>query len=147
MPSSFDANYVPTASFLSEFGPNVVVYARERYSYEQAAECCSHPDNVYLEHDTAFHFNFLPHIKPRSGCGELREFCGKTQILKTVKTVRDLIHHVNRAAKVSTDRAHVAITAASLRKLTRVYPGGYHKLRGIYEFSLSHMNHVEFVEA
>jgi len=147
MPSSFDTGHAPVASFLAGLGANVVVYARELYSYGQAKDSCRHPDNVYLEHDTAIHFNFLPWGKPGSGRGVLKEFCGKTRISKTVKTVRDLIRHVNPAAKVFTDKAHVAITAAMLRKPTVVYPGGYHKLQGIYEFSLSHMAHVEFVEA
>ena len=146
MPSSFDTNYEPVARFLAELNAGVTVYARERYSFEQARDCCRYPERIHLDHDTAFQFNFLPWIKPLGqGQGMLDDVGGRIAICEKVQSVKDLMQYVNGFATVQTDRAHVAITAAMLRKPTRVYPGTYHKLRGIYEFSLAHMAHVEFV--
>ena len=146
MPSSFDTSYEPVARFLAELHGGVTIYARERYSFKQARECCQYPERVCLAHDTAFQFNFLPWIKPLGqGQGMLDDVRGRIAIREKVKSVKDLMQYVNDFATVQTDRAHVAITAAMLRKPTRVYPGWYHKLRGIYEFSLAHMANVEFV--
>lgn len=144
LPSSFDIGYEPVAQFLSNLPKNVTIYCRELYSYRMVRDFSN---QVFIEHDTAFNFNFLAWIQPRgSGDGVLEEFYKHSNIIKYTQNTRDLIIYINKWKEVKTDRAHVAITAAKLLKPTKVFPGGYHKLRGIYEFSLSHLGHVEFVE-
>lgn len=46
---------------------------------------------------------------------------------------------------VFTTRLHVGIYAAMLGRRTYVFDGAYHKIRGIYEFSLAHRPWVTFV--
>lgn len=46
---------------------------------------------------------------------------------------------------VVTNRLHVAIPAALLGKETHLVDSGYHKLRGIYEHSLRHLDNITFV--
>ncbi|MBW3609881.1 MAG: polysaccharide pyruvyl transferase family protein [Actinobacteria bacterium] len=52
---------------------------------------------------------------------------------------------VARAAAVVTTRLHVGILAALLGKPTWIKPGTFHKIRGIYEFSMAGMDHVRLV--
>ena len=58
-----------------------------------------------------------------------------------------LIRTVSDYREIHTDRAHVAICAAMLGKETHVYPNNYHKVRGIYEFSLREKPNVTFHES
>lgn len=52
---------------------------------------------------------------------------------------------IGRAETVLTNRLHVAIPAALLGKDTYLVDSGYHKLRGIYEHSLQHLDNITFV--
>jgi len=49
---------------------------------------------------------------------------------------------IAEAACIHSTRLHVAILAAMLEKPTVLYAGKNHKFRGIYELSMSHLNHV-----
>ena len=60
------------------------------------------------------------------------------------KEGEELIRVLSGYREVHTDRAHVAIGAAMLGKETIVYSNSYHKVKGIYEYSLSHLPGVKW---
>jgi len=53
---------------------------------------------------------------------------------------------VGGAEVVFTTRLHVGILASMVGVPTFIFEGPYHKIRGIYEYSLVDMDHVRFVE-
>lgn len=54
---------------------------------------------------------------------------------------------IGEAAIVFTTRLHVGILAAMAGKPTFIFDGAYHKIKGIYEYSLAQMPHVTFVRS
>ena len=48
-----------------------------------------------------------------------------------------MVDEINRYEEVHTDRTHVSLAAAFLGKITHVYPDNYHKVKGIYEYTLA----------
>lgn len=156
LPSSFDCDHKPVLDFISTLKENVYVFCRERYSYEQVLKHIPHKDNVFLDKDTAFHADYSAYTD--KGEGVLRAFRkdheGKGRGLDTEKDISLGPHYeceimreiVSRYEEVHTDRAHVSITAAMMGKKTFIYPNNYHKLKGIYEYSLSHLPNVIWKE-
>jgi exopolysaccharide biosynthesis predicted pyruvyltransferase EpsI len=53
---------------------------------------------------------------------------------------------IGAAAIVFTTRLHVGLLAAMMDRPTFIFGGPYHKIAGMYQFSLSHMKHVHFAE-
>lgn len=53
---------------------------------------------------------------------------------------------IAQSAAVCSTRLHVGILSAMLDKPTYLVAGVYHKLRGIYEYSMSESKHVELLE-
>jgi len=56
-------------------------------------------------------------------------------------------NEVAHAAVVLTTRMHVGILAALLGRPTCLFTGPYHKIRGVYEYSLAEMDHVRLLES
>lgn len=54
----------------------------------------------------------------------------------------DFCDHVSRAGVVFTTRLHVGILSSLLGIPTYLAEGLYHKVRGVYEYSMTEMNHV-----
>lgn len=69
-------------------------------------------------------------------------FIGDISLLPKFNNFLDLI---KSSKTVYTDRLHVAILAAILRKKTFLYPNFYYKNRGVYEYSLSEYENVEMI--
>ena len=61
-------------------------------------------------------------------------------------TYEGFCNAINDAAVVVTNRLHVGVLAAMLNKPTYLATNSYHKIRGIYEYSLRDMSHVTFVQ-
>ena len=55
-------------------------------------------------------------------------------------------HAIRSAAIVVTDRLHVGLPAAILGREVVLVEAGYHKIRGVYEQSLSQLPHVTFID-
>jgi len=53
---------------------------------------------------------------------------------------------ISTAAVVATNRLHVGILAGMLGKPTIIKPASYHKILGIYNYSMRDMPHVELLE-
>lgn len=158
LPSSFGFNYRKIKDFIANLPKKVTVFCREKYSYEAVLKNATYKEKIFLDHDMAFRMDFSKWKK--EGNGKLIAFredsrSGMRQKPKEnidvskgrVTEWEILLKLVSQYAEVHTDRAHVSISAAMLGKKTYVYPMRYHKLKGIYEYSLSHLEHVEWVEA
>ncbi|SFC60018.1 Exopolysaccharide biosynthesis protein EpsI, predicted pyruvyl transferase [Halobiforma haloterrestris] len=142
-----------------------VFFCREKYSYDlisDATASCDHVE-VDLADDTAFHLSQsdLP-VDNSTAEYTLLAFRNDAesvtpQIDETIEppiVSRDISRgepefadFVNRAAAASTihtDRLHVAVLGHILDKDVVFYDNGYHKNRGVYEFSLSDASNVQF---
>lgn len=156
LPCSVDVAEPTVEKFLRGLPPNVHVFTRERYSYAQARFVIGDDSRISLDRDLAFYYDFEPW--KRAGKGELdafrgdRESCGlplpegnvDVSVLGSSgdgEILPRLLRHLN---VIRTDRAHVSICAAMLGKQTHIYPNAYHKVRGIYEYSLKALPNVTF---
>lgn len=60
-------------------------------------------------------------------------------------TFEHFCHAIGDSAAIFTTRLHVGILGSLIGRPTYVFAGPYHKMRGIYEFSMAEMPHVTFV--
>lgn len=140
-------------------------FCREMYSYEIVEEATAHLDHVSVYHsrDTALYLerSDLP-VAPRSGEYTLLAMRADKEsaepeidhdvegplIVRDVSIMADdfagWVGAVAGAEVVYTDRLHVAILASILEKPLVWYEASYHKSRGVYEYSLSDRENVEF---
>jgi exopolysaccharide biosynthesis predicted pyruvyltransferase EpsI len=158
LPSSIDPASPAVAELLQQLPPNVVIFCRERFSAEKIAPLVSGKNDVHLDHDLAFALTYEPW--KQTGAGRLNAFrtdlesCGAPlpphNLDLSLWGDEDdgdlLLRNVAGYSSVHTDRAHVAICAAMLGKETHLYPNNYHKVRGIFEFSLRAHPNVTFHE-
>lgn len=159
LPSSLDPECPAVRKWLEQLPSHVTVFCRDLHSYE-AARAAAPQGRFVLDHDMAFHVNFQQWQRP--GNGNLNAFrtdregvggfvpednfdlpAFGTGAEEDDDLLPDLIADY---ATVQTDHAHVAIVAALLGKETHIYPNNYHKLRGIYEFSLRNLPNTSFHE-
>jgi len=156
LPCSVDVGDPEVERFLRSLPAHVHLFAREKYSYAQARFAIGDDSRVHLDHDLAFSLDYARWSA--AGEGTLQAFRGDLESrgnavphdnvdVSTLGSAGDgevlprLLRHV---AVVHSDRAHVSICAAMLGKVTHVYPNAYHKVRGIYEYSLRAMPNVRF---
>ncbi len=156
LPCSVDIRDPEVERFLRTLPTHAHVFTREKYSYAQARFAVGDDARVHLDHDLAFSFDYGRWDE--RGAGTLDAFRGDVESLGLplpegnldISTLGSsghgevlprLLQHV---AVVRTDRAHVMICAALLGKETHVYPNDYHKVRGIYEYSLASRANVHF---
>jgi exopolysaccharide biosynthesis predicted pyruvyltransferase EpsI len=156
LPCSVDVSDPEVERFLRSLPAHVHLFAREKYSYAQARFAIGDEARVHLDHDLAFSLDYSRWGAP--GRGTLNAFrddpeSGGATIPKDNLDISALgsVGHgeilprlLQHVAIVHSDRAHVSICAALLGKETHVYPNAYHKVRGIYEYSLREMPNVRF---
>lgn len=168
LPSSFDIRCEPVSKFISNLQPHIHVFCRERYSYNQVLSLAPHKSNIYIDHDLSLYLDYRNWKSEGRGTliafrtnnsntewgfqAKKRFYNISAQLLRS-RDCMDVSHGnalegekllsiITQYRKVITDRAHVAIAAAYLGKETRIFPGSYHKVKGIYEFSLAHLSNV-----
>lgn len=141
-------------------------FCRERYSYEIVEDATRHLDHVqvYLEDDTAlFHdaddlpvtefgeeYTLLAMRMDKDSANPIIEDdvsapVNVNDFSKMAETYEDWIDVAARASYIYTDRLHGAILGHVLGKPITWYDTGYHKNRGVYEYSLSDDPDIEFV--
>ena len=147
----------------------VTIFTRERYSYEYLRGTQLPKDVcIGLAPDSAFYltqddFN-LPGCDERVGtllC--FREDTETVMSTKRLKMLYDLhpstvfvdlgkkpyeqyVSTVARSCIIHTDRLHVGILGAKLGSYVYLYPNAYWKNRGVYEYSMSDLINVTFVD-
>jgi len=62
------------------------------------------------------------------------------------KDLQDFISIIARARTVFTDRLHVGIVATLMKKIVFLFPTGYWKTKGVYEYSLKSFRNVVYVD-
>jgi exopolysaccharide biosynthesis predicted pyruvyltransferase EpsI len=140
---------------LKTVSAEVTVFCRERVSYEFVSK--SFPrGSIYLWHDCAFYNTF-----PQSdfGAGVLHAFrTDKERVVEdtpdsnidvscngyATKPLGELIQQLQQYAEICTDRLHVAICAALLRKKVYLFANSYYKNEAVYEYSLKKFPDVSF---
>jgi exopolysaccharide biosynthesis predicted pyruvyltransferase EpsI len=164
LPSSFDLSYVEVKSFIKNLPEKVTVFCREKYSYAQVLSSIADENNLFLDHDLALSFNYdawkrpgngrldafrldeesiYPGRIPKNNHDVSRNKEGKWEPFQEQKW-EELLHDISIYEQIHTDRAHVSIAGAMLGKQTFVYANNYHKLKGIYEYSLSNLPNVKW---
>lgn len=155
-PSSFDITFPPVRQFLHDLPKTVIICCRERYSY--AAVSARHR-NAYLEEDTAFACDLSEYASREPEKKTLYAFRDDREsrwhlddllpenndVAHTEQKLSDYLGTIADHKVVCTDRAHVAIAAAQMGREVRLWENAYHKVRGIYEYSLERMPNVCFV--
>lgn len=163
LPSSFECDCHLISDFIKKLPANVVVFAREMYSYEQLGQIMAHPENLKIDNDLAFNIDFKSLTKD-DGKGTLIALRNDGERLHqwSLKNIHfnenidvslgqyteymDVVKTVNKYDTVITDRAHVAICSAMLGKNVHILPNNYHKVKGIYMYSLKSMENVTYHE-
>ena len=158
LPSTFDANYEAGINLLANLPSHVVVFCREKTSYETALACTNATEAIYLDHDLAFSFDF-GRWRQRKGSGILSCFRTDSEsalgkpTLPSIDVSRyggrndawPLLYTISHFREVHTDRTHVGIAAAMLGKKTFLYDNSYHKNRSIYEHSMQELENVTYM--
>jgi exopolysaccharide biosynthesis predicted pyruvyltransferase EpsI len=148
LPCSIDPASEEVASFLGSLPPGVTIFCRERFSFEKVTALAGGRNPIYMDHDLAFAVDYRRW--QRAGSGRLNAFRTDRESLGHALPPDNIdvsiwggsadgklmIRMISEYRSVHTDRAHVAICAAMLGKETHVYPNNYHKVRGIFEYSL-----------
>jgi len=172
LPSTFECSCKNVADFILRLPRKVVIYCREKESFEEVKKVAPYKENVFLDKDMAFHLDYSKW--KTDGRGVLMAFrydeeknmsffvrgyikCLKEWLLFAHNAVymdvsagpsnewKFLLETVSQFNEVHTDRAHTSIAAAMLGKKTHIYPGAYFKQKAIYEHSLSHMPNVKLM--
>ncbi|MFK7899450.1 MAG: polysaccharide pyruvyl transferase family protein [Cyclobacteriaceae bacterium] len=161
-----------TIAGLAAFSSCIDIFCRERYSYDFLAD--KFPTNqLYLSDDMAFHLDFSSlKQKGKDSLYVFRTDGEKTSIPIPENNIDlseefeigkpyqhnywelsywkefpiKLVEYINQFESVTTNRLHIGIASALLGKETTIYPNNYFKNKGIYEYSLSKMDHVTFID-
>jgi hypothetical protein len=155
---SIDPSCEDVAELLKSLPPQTVIFCRELYTFEKVSALVGDRIEVYTDHDLALTINCDAWIQ--KGRGNLNAFRTDTESLGNKLPADNidvslwggsadgemLLRTISEYRSVHTDRAHVAICAAMLGKETHVYPNNYHKVRGIFEYSLAGRPNVFFHE-
>ncbi|MBU0731605.1 polysaccharide pyruvyl transferase family protein [Patescibacteria group bacterium] len=150
LPSSFDLCNEKVKKFITTLPINVKIFARERYSHNSLEQNMKFRENLFMDDDMAFNMDFGKWKKPGQGVlYSMRTDEEKNDSSIIPKDVENndvsvgiefqwvsFLEEISKYEEVHTNRAHVAIAASMLDKKTFVYPNAYHKLKGIYEYSL-----------
>jgi hypothetical protein len=156
LPGSVDPSAPEVAAFLRGLPSNATIFCRERYSDQLMRSLLPHERSIWIDHDLAFEADVSRWR--RRGHGVLCTFRHDGESLGGPLPANNfdfpslagewmgefLLDVVSGFETIHTDRAHVAIAGALLEKDTHVYPTAYHKLRGIYEYSLRSKPNVHF---
>ncbi|MGY4690681.1 polysaccharide pyruvyl transferase family protein [Salibacterium sp. K-3] len=142
IPSSFDITLPAVKKALAR--TKALVFARELLSYKKIKDLCRSD----LAYDCAFFYDYSSHLK--KGKGTLTAYRTDRERIKNEEFKSRKNRDISRTAgdldsflrviadhdTVYTDRAHVMIAGAMLKKTVYYQPSNYHKLPGIADFTL-----------
>ena len=141
--------------FILNLPENVIIFCRENKSYQDVKKLLT-IERVYLDHDTAFHLDYEPYIKPSTGsinAFRVDKESSKIEIPENNIDIssgfhyqwKELLEEIAKYSVINTNRAHVSIAAAKMGKITNIYPSNYFKQEEIYRHSLIDFENVEFL--
>lgn len=152
---------------LESLGNNITLFCREKTSLEYVKSKFKYQNNIYIDHDMAFHLDKKYYdnntINTNDYINAFRVDAEKTNISipddnydisldlmekdfaveknKSCKVVDVFFKKLSEYKTINTNRTHVAIAGCLLNKNVNFYPNSYHKNKSIYEYSL--MNRFE----
>ena len=145
---------------LKKINDNVVIFCREKISYQYVQSTVLHPKNVHLSKDMALYICLddlgIPYMKGEGHLNAFRTDGEKTKvdipknnvdvslvyqypgitIEAKKKSTQVFLNYINRFETVTTNRLHVAIGAAILGKRVTLLANAYYKNKAIYDFSI-----------
>lgn len=142
---------------LNNLSGNITVFCREKASFNFLRDKFTN-GNIYLWHDCAF-YNIFPPVP--LGKGTLNVFRqDRESILSKLpesnidlsydgyatKPLNELIDTLKKYRQINTDRLHIAIGAALLRRHVRLFPNSYYKNKAVFDYSLKKFPNFNFVE-
>jgi len=152
--------------FLSTLNDNIIIFCRERTSYEYVKNNFKHTKNVKLSKDMAFYIENLDNYKKIKGHGECNAFrldCEKTDIkipkgnidlsqrlnkgypdnTKNIEIIKDvslsIFNYLSKFQTINTNRLHIAIAGSLLNKNVNLYRNSYYKNQSIFDFSINNI--------
>jgi len=160
LPSSYDLENPRVRSFARSWDQRYTVFCRELVSFDALRPPKAKPKTILLGHDLAFHADvsqwadkrasgragvFRRDDEAASG-GFPRDLDDYTDVaLGSDHDPDPMLDYIARYAEIHTDRCHVAIAAAMMRRNVVFYQSRYFKNRAIYDHSLAGRAHVTFV--
>lgn len=174
LPSSFDVRCREVRDFITHLPINVKIYCREKYSYDELKSLLPFKDQVFMDKDMAFHYDYSRWKK--KGDGVLIAFRSDDESVFSIKILRltferfikiicilmgksfscvdvsqgsekqceAFLEKIASYQEIYTDRAHASIAGAMMGKVVYMFPSRYHKQKGIYEYSLSGLPSVHW---
>ncbi len=155
---------------IKKFNKDIVVFCREKISYEFVYQHIPHKENVYLSKDMAFYVDLTKY--QNSGNGTLNCFrldAEKTNIsiptdnidlsadqsilqgywhmidpIKVEQIADRLLKRISEYKNVNTNRLHIGLMATLLGKDVRLHPNSYWKNEAIYDYSLKSYPNITF---
>jgi len=166
-PQSYYFRITNFPSIFKEFEGEAYLFCREKYSYKLLSKM-KLPTNVkvILSHDTAFYLSRedFPKGSPKHDllCFRQDKESIITEKVKNVvrkiaenpleldvatkaKNFNEFVSAITNSKNVYTDRLHVAILAAILKKQVFLFPNKYWKNKGVFEYSLKKYKNVTFI--
>jgi len=150
--------------FLSELNDNIIIFCRERISYEYVLKVFKHKKNVYLSKDMAFYIKKLVKYKIIKGegvCNAYRTDKEKTDIkipednidlsikliqprntsdINIIKNVSlSMFVYLSKFETINTIRLHIAIAGSLLNKNINFYKNSYYKNEAVFEYSINNI--------
>ena len=141
LPSSYEVGVDVVRNALLK--SKALFLAREQESYSQIKDIC----NSKLMHDHAFYFDYSEYIKdgigvlnafrtdPESDRGVIPE--NNRDISSLSISLKEWLNIISDHEIINTDRAHVMIAGAMMKKKVYYRSGNYHKVPEIAKFSLN----------
>lgn len=160
LPSSFELEHPRIRSFVRSWNERYTVFCRELVSFDSLRPPQAKPKALLLGHDLAFHADLRSWAERRASgrAGVFRRddeaasggFPRDLDDYSDVALGSDhdpdpMLDYIARYAEIHTDRCHVAIAAAMMRRRVVFYQNRYFKNRAIYDHSLAGQSHVTFV--
>jgi hypothetical protein len=160
LPSSYDLDHPRVRSFARSWDQRYTVFCRELISFDSLRPPRVKPKAILLGHDLAFHVDVRPwaekrasgragifrHDEEAASGGFPRDLDDYNDVaLGSDRDPDPMLDYIARHAEIHTDRCHVAIAAAMMRRTVVFYQNSYFKNRAIYDHSLAGQPHVTFV--
>lgn len=166
-PQSYYFRTTDFPSIFNEFEGEAYLFCREKYSYKLLSKM-KLPKNVkvVLSHDTAFYLSKedFPKGSPKhdllcfrqdkesiitekvkNAVRKIAENPLELDVATKAKNFNEFVSTITNSKNVYTDRLHVAILAAILKKQVVLFPNKYWKNKGVLEYSLKKYKNVTFI--
>jgi len=143
---------------LHSLGNNIIIFCRERPSYNYVLKTFKYKKNVFLSKDMAFYIQINNYNKGEGIGNFFRTDIEKTNINIPVgnidlpekinydpsmrdknlvfKTANEIFNTLNKYEIINTNRLHICIAGSILNKKVNFYENNYFKNKAVYDYSI-----------